>query len=254
MSRTKLLALAMLAGWATLLTGCASYTTPGAPADFTALGVVAPPAGVSTDFSIEERLARKPAAAFPAHIAVARVQGAGYRSMTVDSYGYGQVGVVTTRDVEKDEQVARIAALPGIAGLAPVNRLLLPGRIDSELDLRRVAASVQADMLLLYTFDTRFNTGTTIPALGVVTLGLFPNKEARVTSTASAVLLDTRTGYVYGVCEATAQTEQLANAWSTKDAVDQARRRAETRAFDSLVGEFEKVWTGVAARFMPSGG
>lgn len=236
-----------------LLTGCASYTTPGGPADFNALGVEARPAGAATDYAIAERMARKPASAYPATIAVARLQSGGYYSHTVRSYGTGSFGVVTTRDVETDEQFERVASLPGVAGLAPMNRLVLTNRIENEKDLREAAATLQADMLLLYTFDTVFDTGTTVPALGVITLGLFPNKEARVTSTASAVLIDTRTGYVYAVCEATNKAEQLANAWSSGDAVDDARRRAERRAFEALVGEFENAWPNVAARLASPG-
>src|SRR2546423_1703511 len=79
--------------------------------------------------------------------------------------------------------------------VVPINQMVVPMKIESERDLRAAAAGVQADMALLYTFNTQFNTETTIPALGVLTLGLFPNQNARVTSTASAALVDTRSGY-----------------------------------------------------------
>ena len=62
----------------------------------------------------------------------------------------------------------------------------------------------------------------TIPYLGVISLGLFPNEQATVTATASAALIDTRSGYVDGVYEATARKDRLSKAWGTQDAIDAA--------------------------------
>lgn len=235
---------------ASILGGCgAKYTTPGASADFYAMGITKQQADDAAGFTISERLQRKPAAGFPTVIAVARLQGNGYSSYTGRSYGYGNFTLVTHRDVEKQEQFDRLAALPMVRGLAPLNRLVVTAEIREEQDLREAAASVQADMLLIYTFDTRFGVRTTVPFLGVITLGVFPNEEARVTSTASAALIDTRTGYVYGLAEATSQRQQLGNAWTSSDAVDDARLAAEREAFERLVTEVETMWRGVAQRF-----
>lgn len=233
--------------------GCASYTTPGGPADFRALGVDETEARAMTPSSIRERMDRRPAAGFPASIAVARVQDAGYRSMTIrNAYGQGMVTLVTVRDVETDEQFEHLASMPMVRGIAPLNRLVVTRAINDMHDLRTSAAEVQADMLLLYTFDTVFKTETNVPAMGVLTLGLFPDREARVTSTASAVLVDTRTGYVYGLAESTDDTAQPANAWTSRAAVDQSRRRAERRAFEDLVGQLETMWSGVISTYGPS--
>ncbi len=179
---------------------------------------------------------------------MARIQGAGYRSHTAVGWGMGTATLYPVREAVTPEQLERIAALPHLAGLAQLNRLVVPERIDDAVALRSAAAAVHADMLLGYTFDTTFGSKTLVPALGVITLGLFPNERARVTSRAAAALLDTRTGYVYGLAEATERVEQLANAWTTEDAIDDARQRAERDAFASLVGELETMWTGVVAR------
>jgi hypothetical protein len=72
---------------------------------------------------------------------------------------------------------------------------------------------------------------------------------ARVVTTASAVLLDTRNGYVYGVAEATAREDKLANAWTSDDAIDSARRSAETAAFDKLVDDFARAWKQVVEQY-----
>jgi hypothetical protein len=229
---------AMVAGlvFVGLAWGCGvRYVTPGGPADME----------VFSDRQIAEKWNRKPAAKFPARIALARVQASGYRSTEYRSYGHGQYSVVTTREVETEEQLERISELPDVAGLAALNRMLLSQELNSDIELRDAAASLQADMILLYTFDTSFHTDKVIPAADVLTLGLFPDRSAKVTTTASALLMDTRTGFVYAAVESTAREDQAANAWTNRDAIDDARRRAEARAFDQLVDEFAKAWKDV---------
>jgi len=228
--------------------GCATYQVPGLHADFRALGITDDEARSLTDADIQRRLDRRPLAGFPAVVAVVRVQGSAYRSTTAQGFGTGNFTIVTVRDVEQDEDFERISSLPMLAGLVPLNRLVVPSNIRSERDLRDAAANVQADMLLLYTFDTVFGSESRMAPLSTFTLGLFPEREARVTSTVSAALIDTRNGYVYGLAEATSNTTQLANAWTSRSAVDQSRRRAEREAFVKSVAEMERMWHGVVAR------
>lgn len=240
----------LLAALAFLLPACAShYVVPGGGADFHALGITKQQADDQADPGIAAKLQRKPLAGFPAVIAAIRVQDRGYRSYTASGYGEGPFTVVTTRDVETPEQIDRLQRLPMVRAIVPINRLVCTSEVSSERHLRDAAASVQADLVLLYTFDTKFGHETTIPALGTITLGLFPNEEARVTTTASAAILDTRSGYIYALAEATAKRERLTNAWNTESAIDQARRGAETEAFDKLVGEVESSWKGVVERY-----
>ncbi|MEX2218268.1 MAG: hypothetical protein WD749_05860 [Phycisphaerales bacterium] len=242
LARLPLVCLALL-----LIPGCAvSYRVPGKAADFRALGITEQEAADRTDPAVAERLSRLPAAGFPAVIAAIRIQGEGYRSYSGWGHGEGLATVVTLRDVEKAEDYERLAKLPMIRAVVPMNRMAAPLRIRSERDLRAAAAGIQADMTLLYTFDTKFTDEQVIPALGLLTLGVFPTRQARVTSTASAALVDTRSGYVYALAEATDTQEQLANYWTSEAAVDQSRRRAERRAFEGLLGELERTWKGVA--------
>jgi hypothetical protein len=202
-----------------------------------------------TDSSVQAGFERKPLAKFPAAVAVARIQESGYHSLTADGYGRGAYSVVTTRDVETPEQMARLEKLPMLQGIAPINRLMLPPELKSDLELRRAAASLQADLLLVYTFDTAFHTNDFAEPLTLISLGFAPNKQTHVVTTASAVLMDTRNGYVYGVAEATQRRDGLTNAWGSDNALDRARRRTETEAFDKLVGELEKTWQGVIKRY-----
>ncbi len=244
-------ALTALVAAAVCCAGCASYTTPGRAADFRALGLTDEEQLKQTEPSIAERLDRKPLASFPASIAIVRVQGRGYHSHTARGYGHGSFTIVTTRDVERDEDFNTLTSLPMIRGLVPLNRLVVSERITSDLQLRRAAAEVQADMLLLYTFDTIFGSESKLAPLSAITIGLFPEREARVTSSVSAALIDTRNGYIYGLAEATANTKRLANAWTSAAAVDESRRNAEREAFEKLIKELETTWQGVAATYGP---
>ncbi len=222
----------------TCSTGCARYTTPGA-------GVSIPNLS-QADADIKDLLTIEPAAPFPARVAVARVQASGYSSQSNRCYGGGRYCVVTTRDIEPEASFDRIAKLPQVAGLALVNRLLLPDRLESTKDLRRAAATLKADVLLVYSLDTGFNIDSTdIGPLALISLGFLPNKKAKVTSTASAAIFDVRTGFLYGVAEATASEHQRATVWSTASAIDKARQQAEVEAFQKLVEEIARLWSGV---------
>ena len=65
--------LTLIALLLTLLSGCASYTTPGHPADFSKLGLTPEAAAALTDFSVQQTHAPKPLVTFPAALAVVRV-------------------------------------------------------------------------------------------------------------------------------------------------------------------------------------
>lgn len=232
--------------------GCAKYSTPGGPADFRALGISADEANAMTDASIAAVIDRKPAASFPASVAVVRLQDRNYSSYTVsNAYDVGKYSVVTIRDVEEETDFDSLSSLPHLRGIAPLNRLVVPNHVASVKDLRLAAARVQADFLLIYTFDTQFGTEKKVPALGTITLGVFPSQQARVTSTASAAFLDTRTGFIYGLAEATESADRMTNAWNSKEAVDKTRRAAERKAWESLVGELQRTWVDIASTFGP---
>lgn len=224
--------------------GCAAkYVTPGAGVNLNSI----------SDQNIKDRFETKAASPFPARIVVVRIQGNAYRSYGNDSYGQGRFSVVTIRDIETDEQFERIASLPEVAGLATLNRLLIPQNLENISDLRQGAASLHADMLWLYTIETSFRVkGKSYGPLTTITLGFLPNKETIVTSTASCVLYDVRTGHVYGLSEATAKSSQQASVWSQAQAVDNVRLITEKEAFEKLIDQFEQTWDGILKEYKKS--
>jgi hypothetical protein len=229
--------LVLLATLACFAAGCATYTTPGRAANLAEIDRA----------DIRAGLAREPAASFPARIAVARVQARGYRSYSAPlALEAGAFDVLTVQELLRDEQLDAMGAWPAVAGVAPLSRLLLAEPMNGLDDLRVAAAKVQADVLLLYTLDTelRVKSKSVLP-LAAISLGTLPDREAHVTSTASAMFVDVRTGFVYGLGEATAREQGLASFWTSAEQVDRKRVAAEQRAFGDLLGELERTWRGI---------
>jgi hypothetical protein len=238
-------ALRLLVAWSlVLLYGCGgSYITPG--------GAVSIP--VITDTEIAVALAEEPGAQFPAQLIVTRVQASGYSSYTNQGYGVGAFSVLTNRDIETDADFDRIAQLPGVAAVGTLSRVLLPSSLTSATDLRTAAAQLRGDIMLMYTLDTSFRIDTTrLGPLSAIGLGFLPNKNAVVSSTCAVAFIDVRTGYVYGVAEATATEEQRSNYWNTTNAIDSARLLSERAAFSDALGEAEQLWRDIYAQYSDS--
>lgn len=236
--------LALLLFSVAALSGCATYTTPGAGASL---------AGIN-NYAIETAFSREPAAQFPASVVSVRVQGPGYYSNSNRSYGRGNFSVVTTRDIETDEDFASLAASTGVARLAPMTRILLPEDLSSTTALRTGAAQLKADLLLMYTIDTSFGTEVgRIGPLQTVALGFFPNRKSFVDATTSVMLLDVRSGYVYGTVEATETETQRSSFWGTDAAIDRARRVAERASFEKALEQTKGLFDSVYQEYGKAG-
>lgn len=82
----------------------------------------------------------------------------------------------------------------------------------------------------------------------MVTLGLSPTRRVFVRVAASALLMDTRTGFIYAALEANEKRQVTTNAWESRETADRARRDAEKAAFKALVSEFEMTWPRIVER------
>jgi len=224
---------------ALLLSACASYVTPGRQADFSTF----------TDPKVKKAYVAKPAIRFPATLAVVRVQASGYTSESTKGYGAGAYSVVSTHDVETPADMDSIVKLPGIANVVTLNRLLLPNNLSSDLDLREAAAKLQTDAIVIYTIATEFSDNEVIPPLTTITLGLAPNKQYKINATASAIVMDTKTGYIYGALEEDDKRAGLTIAWGGSDAIEASRRKSERAAFEKLLASFGPFWGRVKQRY-----
>jgi hypothetical protein len=220
------------------------YVTPGASVKISELA----------DEDISKLLSNKPATEFPVNIAIARVQQKEYTNFRYRQVQHsdpeGNFSMILTRDAEEDKAFERLSELNGVDQASPFNRLLLPYKYKSVKDLRLAAAKMKAGMLLVYTFDTEFVIDTkNYGPQNVLSLGYLKNKEVKVVTTASVALFDVQTEYLYGLAEATADETKKSNAWKKEDEVDNLRLETEKKAFNKLVGEIEKMWSGVMQEY-----
>jgi len=234
--------LAVLATIALTMAGCSTYIPPGAKAD---LQSFAPP-------SIQEGFAVKPTNPFPASIATVRIQESGYTNYNLRRSG-GQVGtgrytVIMTREVEDQTQFDRIVTLPQVAGLVSLNRMLVPEKLENDRQIREAASRLQADLVFVYTFNTAFFDTDAAKPLTVITLGLSPTRKIIAVTTVSALLMDTRTGYIYAAYETTERAETVASSWSSGDSADEVRRKTEKKAFGKLIDELATSWPNLLQR------
>jgi hypothetical protein len=231
-----------------LLAGCAEYITPGDKADLTAL---ASP-------QIQEGFKREPTNPFPASIVAVRVQGKSYSNYNLKRtggvYGDGNFTVITTREVESESDLAQIRSLPQVNEVISLNRLLIPQNLNNIDELREAASNLKADLVLVYTFDTIFFDEDKARVLSTITLGFSPNRRITATTTVSALLIDTRTGYIYSAYESTAKDTKTASVWGSREAADEARLETEKKAFEMLLSEIVSAWSRVIKSEPVAGG
>ena len=238
----------LLAASVLLLGGCAtSYVAPGPRADLQAFGTP----------TIQESFAEKATSPFPATLAFVRVQSPVYANYSfrqpASANPSSRYSVVTTREAEDDAQVDRLGRLPQVAGVTSINRMLLPPDLQSDKELREAAARLHADLVLVYTFDTAFFDIDQARPLTVITLGLSPTRVVSVSTTVSALLMDTRTGYVYASYEASKKADTRSTSWSSGEAADATRRDNERAAFTQLLDQVEKTWPKLLDRYARKG-
>ncbi len=235
------------------LVGCGhgSYVTPSAPANFEGLGLSTQVGEMSadervelTDDAIQRRLDVKPLASFPVNLAYARLQGG-------SRYSRDRTELVNLEDENTRLLFEPLGEQAGISGMTALNQMLLPADLQNERQLRGAAASLHADVMLLYTYDSRIETDEVIPYAGLFTLGLFPDRSAKAVVTASAIIVDVRSAYVYGVATGTGQRSQAASAWTNGAAIDDAIRISEQRATEELVVNLESLWESILDQHAP---
>ncbi|WP_028079781.1 hypothetical protein [Solimonas soli] len=219
---------------ALLLGACASgYRTPGAAFRFDD----GPAAGATAGGALLD---------FPAHLALVRVQAAGYRSFSAQAYGKGRFGVLAP--AADATALSAIGHWSGVADVTTLDADALPPTFDSIEDLRFAAAKLGADVLLVYSIGTTFEIdGKAVPAQSLLKPGAPPAAPARLRAEASGQFIDVRSGLVNGAASGTASVDDLAASWSSAAALDARRLDAEHAAFQTLLADAQQRWTAIAA-------
>jgi len=231
-----------------IFTGC-FYGGPrvgNEPVDFGELGMIETQTGSGSLFHPPAHQSARPAARPPTSIAMARVQtGSGWPSYTRRTGDY-----VEESDAQPtDEQLRMIDDLPLVDDAFIVSpRASYSGEPLTD-SLRRAANQAGADLLMIYTFETRTDGSEGLPPFDLLTLGMLPDKVVTAETRCHAVLIDSQSGYIYAHARSDDESWQLANHWTDDDAARSALRRAEQRAFDSMLNEFSAMWNGLSAAY-----
>lgn len=237
---------------AATLTGCQAYNAPGAPADLRAMGFVQP--GGSDGGSINNALVPKQRATVSTLLGIARVQAPGFATYTGGSTTKGAVSLVTQLDSEDAADVAKLSKLYGVRGTLGLNKLVLPDSVSSEADLRKAAAEVGADVLIVYTLDTQFFVPNRVEYGQAVKLPLITDPAANVQTTASGVLVDVRSGRIMGQAQGSGRAFVNAGSADGGSVIDRSRRNAERAAFKAMTDEVAQRWTLIIERgYAPAG-
>jgi hypothetical protein len=222
-------------------TGCASYVNSPKARSYAA--------DRAEEFShplIARAYHAKPAMHFPATIGIAAQNAETQQQL---------------RALDAEGRLDSLKSLPKLAGMVNVNSLMFsdsgsdytvggkPQAIWNKSDvlLREAAARLHADAVLIMKIETHTSNGEIFKPLTTLSLGLFPNDHRHVVATALAALVDTRTGYVYGVLERSAGNSSLTMGWDDASK-DRATRRAQHDAMVKMFGEIPAFWRGVVAK------
>lgn len=190
-----------------------------------------------------------PAIHFPAVIVVAEVGSNGPCLPGPQQSGPLAMHLITRDDFPRDEHLARLRALPEILAAKTLDpRGISRGAVTAE-SLRAAARAQRADLLLVYTFATFAELNDKAELASLATLGLAPTTVAKGRTVVEAVLIDARTGYLYGLARAEDDAAQLANLYTADEAEEDARSRAERRAFERLLADFPNAWQRLVSEY-----
>ena len=83
----------------------------------------------------------------------------------------------------------------------------------------------------------------------VISLGFGPTINTRVITSVSALIMDAKTGYIYGTIEETAKEQRTTAALTSKNDCDKLRLKTERDAFEMFLDEFETTWKQIVRRY-----
>lgn len=187
--------------------------------------------------AIQENSNARPTVRFPARVAVARIESSG-----------GGFRMIPETDVEQSEHAAAASALPGVAGIVSLNRVALVSSVKSYRELDTEARKVGADLVAVYRFETSERSNDLFIPLSIATLGLAPTNTFTTVATATLIVRDARTGYLYGVLEESATDKGLTAGMDVYNAQERSKQHAKKEALDKLTEKLPRFWETVRAK------
>lgn len=228
------------------ISGCYNHHAASLP-DMAGFGLVHRQGDHMHSYTIPARQTVPLAARLPANLAVARIQSAQSRRHEEEVRHYQDGGFHAVRALLTSDHRRRLNDLRGIAG---VIALAPPPKdrqdISALLAVRREAVRAGADLVLVFSFQTRTeNNQELLPPLSLLTLGMSPHIIGEAESTAHALLLDARSGFILAYGSLDASAWQLANAWTLGSAERDVAHRAERKAISALIRRLEPQWRSI---------
>ena len=126
--------------------------------------------------------------------------------------------------------------------------MALVREVKSYREIDAEARKVGADMVAIYRFEASDRSNDAFLPLSVATLGLAPTNSYTVTATATLMMRDARTGYLYGVMEESATNKGLTAGMDLHNAQERSKRNAKKKALDQLTAKLPVFWNGVLAK------
>ena len=132
--------------------------------------------------------------------------------------------------------------------MVPLGRVALTTRVNSYRELDREALKLGADLLAVYRIETERRSSDAFEPLSILSLGFAPTVSNQITTVATLVVRDARTGYIYGVLEERAESKGVTMAMDISSAQRRAAKRTEKEAMDRLMERLPGFWNGVLAK------
>ena len=232
--RCTFLMVAALPAVILMAAGCQSPRPGPTGADLSLIGLH-PEVAASIHGDNRAQIGVEPKARFPLRLAVAELIAAecGDRSR----YRVTQPAA--------PKRLEPLAELQAVADVRIIDRRMVPRPQDDGEPLRRAAELLGADMLLAYTIHLDVTSDDKLPVLTLLTLGLAPTVTERGNAVIDAVLIDSHSGYIYGVARTEASNTRLATPWSSRKAARRAIARARERAVTHLIDRMPGAWSAV---------
>ncbi|MEO1552412.1 MAG: hypothetical protein AAFR82_00650 [Pseudomonadota bacterium] len=209
--------------------------------------------GASTDVDEDVRriAAIEPNLIFPARIGLARIENGSLTALPADEARIWQdlieeIGSDYGEFVPVSPLISAMVSEPSAPGMDRAASVMA--------NIRRGAARQHLDYVVTYEVGSSHrqkSNGLALADLTIIGLFVLPSRTVEVEATASALMLDVRTGYPYATLTTHAAKSGVSRAvseWSTS--LDYADT-AEERAVAKLAQEFGKAMGPLAVRAMP---
>lgn len=180
----------------------------------------------------------KPTVKFPTRLAVVKVK---------DGYG-GKLTVAPNQHVERPEYAQTISELEGLKGMVNLNNTTVGNGSVSYTSLRRSARNLGADMLGIYKFNTSTQDTEGPAVIQFASLGFAPVNSQKSVSAVSLILMDAKTGYVYGVLEESDKSSRLSSSWTTYNARSVNELKSKQKAMDKLMKKVPTFWNRIVTK------